>query len=84
MQRITARRWPKAAALLLMLALATVWLAGAAPLASAAPTEPTLDLDQLQALLDANGGSVSGYFKTVLKGATIEQIPATVLAISPD
>jgi hypothetical protein len=67
-----------------MLALATVWLAGAVPLASAAPTEPTLDLDQLQALLDANGGTVSGYFKTVLKGATIEQIPATVLAISPD
>ncbi len=84
MQRITARRWPKAAALLLMLALATVWLVAAAPLASAAPTEPTLDLNQLQALLDANGGSVSGYFKTVLKGATIEQIPATVLAISPD
>ena len=83
MQRITTRRWPKVAALVLMLALATVWLAGAAPLASAAPTEPTLTLDQLQALLDTNGGTVSGYFKTVLKGATIEQIPATVLAISP-
>ena len=82
MQRITTRGWRKAAALSLMLVLATVWLAAAAPLASAAPVEPTLDLDQLQALLDANGGSVSGYFKTVLKGATIEQIPATVLAIS--
>ncbi len=84
MQTITARGWPQAAALLLMLALATVWLAGAAPLASAAPTEPTLDLTQLQALLDHNGGSASGYFLTVLKGATIESIPATVLAISPD
>ena len=50
--------------------------------AAAAPLEPTLDLQQLQALLDASGtGTVNGYFLTVDKGSHIARIPMTVDAI---
>lgn len=51
--------------------------------------EPTLGLVALQAKLDASPTkTVPGYFKTVLRGSTIETIPCTVEAItgetSPD
>jgi len=68
------------AALLCALALA---LAAATP-ATAAPDEPTLTVAELQALLDASpGGTVDGYFKTVLKGSEIVRIPVTVQATVP-
>ena len=61
-------------------ALALAWLPA---LASAAPVGPTLTTAQLQAMLDANGGApIAGYFKTVLKGATIETIPVRILSIT--
>ena len=55
-----------------------------APPASAAPTEPTLTVAQLQALLDASpDGTAQGYFNTVLRGATIVRIPVTVESVVP-
>ena len=57
---------------------------GAAAAAPAAPPEPTLTVAQLQALLDAApGGTLEGYFKTVLKGSDIVQIPVTVKSTVP-
>ena len=57
---------------------------GAAAAAAAAPPEPTLTVAQLQALLDAApGGTVEGYFKTVLKGSDIVEIPVTVRSTVP-
>ena len=57
---------------------------GAAAAAPAAPPEPTLTVAQLQALLDASpGGTLEGYFKTVLKGSDIVQIPVTVKSTVP-
>jgi len=45
--------------------------------------DQTLDLATLQAKLDDSPtGSVTGYFKTVLKGSTIETIPVEVLSIT--
>jgi hypothetical protein len=52
--------------------------------ASAAPPEPTLTVAQLQALLDASpSGTLEGYFKTVLLGADIVEIPVTVRSTVP-
>ena len=51
-------------------------------LALAGPPEPTLTLTQLQARLDANGGTLPGYMKTVVKGSTISTIPVQVEAIT--
>ena len=57
---------------------------GAAATASAAPPGPTLTVVQLQALLDAApDGNLEGYFKTVLKGSDIVEIPVTVHATVP-
>lgn len=57
---------------------------GAASATAAAPPEPTLTVAQLQALLDASpGGTVEGYFKTVLKGSDIVDIPVTVQSTVP-
>ena len=72
--------------------LLVVAVSGLAPPASAAPTEPTLDLTELQALLDASPtGTLDGHLKTVVGGATAASqlpidIPLTVLGItaSPD
>jgi hypothetical protein len=64
------------------LVVAVLGLGAAA--APAAPSEPTLNLTQLQALLDASpSGTVDGYFKTVLKGTAIVRIPVTVESIVP-
>ncbi len=68
----------------LMLACALAVCLGAAAAAPAAPPEPTLTVAQLQALLDAApGGTLEGYFKTVLKGSDIVQIPVTVKSTVP-
>ena len=57
---------------------------GAATAAAAAPPEPTLTVAQLQALLDATpGGTLEGYFKTVLMGSDIVDIPVTVRSTVP-
>ncbi len=73
-------RWLVAAVIaLLFVALA----AATAPSRAAAAPANTLDLTQLQALLDANGGSVDGYFRTILEGDTIVTVPARVRSIVP-
>ncbi len=64
---------------LLVLALAVLMLAVAAGSAAAAPTEPTLTLEELQSKLET--GSLTGYMKTVVSGYKIEQIPLTVDAL---
>jgi len=57
---------------------------GAAAAAAAAPPEPTLTVAQLQTLLDASSsGTIEGYFKTVLKGSDIVEIPVTVRSTVP-
>jgi hypothetical protein len=68
--------------LALALILASIVACAAAGRAAAAPLEPTLNVQQLQALLDASGtGTVSGYFLSVDKGSHIARIPMTVDAI---
>jgi hypothetical protein len=58
-------------------------LAGAGA-ASAAPIDPTMSLVDLQTMLDASGtGTVDGYFKTVIQGTTIVDIPCTITGIAP-
>jgi len=75
---------------LVIVLLVVVAACGLAPPASAAPTEPTLDLTELQALLDASPtGTLDGYLKTVVGGATAASqvpvdIPLTVLSITSD
>jgi hypothetical protein len=64
---------------LLLLAIAVLLAMPAA--AHAAPLEPTMSTSALEARLEASG-TLPGYFKTVVKGATIETIPATVLAVT--
>jgi len=49
--------------------------------AQAAPLEPTMSTSALEAKLEASQ-TLPGYFKTVVKGATIETIPATILAVT--
>ncbi len=70
--------------LLLMVAVAViVACAVAAAPAVAAPTEPTLSTDALQAQIDAAGaGGLDGYFNTVLKGSTISQVAVKILAVA--
>ncbi len=58
----------------LMMMTATVALAG--------PVDPTLNVTQLQAAIDANGGSLDGYLKTVMKGKDIVELDVTVLAVT--
>ena len=72
--------------LLLAVAVASLFAAlgwaMAAPVAQAAPAN-TCGLKDLQILLDANGGSLTGYFKTILEGDTIVDVPVHVHSIVP-
>lgn len=69
--------------LLALLAMAVALLGATATVASAAPSEPTLDIATLEGLLDASpSGSLTGYLKTVTKGSTIETIPVEVMAVT--
>jgi len=68
-------RWAALALALLVIVAAAV-LAGPA---AAAPAEPTLTLEELQARLDA--GPVTGHFLTVDQGSHIATVPMTVLSI---
>jgi len=66
-------------------ALAAAILLASAGIALAAPGEPTMGLEALQAKLDASpSGTVSGYFLTVVKGSAIETIPVEILALTGD
>jgi hypothetical protein len=41
-----------------------------------------MNVEQLQALIDANGGSVDGYFLTVMQGDVIESIDVQIRAVT--
>ncbi len=67
----------------LAVAVAALALALVPAVASAAPTEPTLTVAELQHKIDLNGGNpIDGWFRTVLKGSTIETIPVRILSIT--
>ncbi len=72
--------------LLLLLALAAtvacaLLAAGPAAAATTGPTGPTMGLSDLRALLKSNGPQ-PGYFKTVLSGSIITNVPVQVLAVA--
>ena len=70
-----------ATALLLILLLAALGATAAGP-AAAAPTEPTLTVAELRDMIDADAdGKVPGYFKTVIKGKDIIEIPCDITAV---
>jgi hypothetical protein len=60
----------------ILAALAALLLVAFAAPAFAAPTEPTLTVDELRIKLES--GPMTGYLKTVVHGFTIEKIPVTV------
>jgi hypothetical protein len=65
--------------------IATALLLATASFAFAAVGEPTLGLAALQAKLDASPtGTLTGYLKTVVRGATIETIPVEVKGLTGD
>jgi hypothetical protein len=52
--------------------------------ALAAPNEPTIGLERLQELIDgAPSGAIPAYFKTVVKGSAIVEIPCSLEGIMP-
>jgi hypothetical protein len=63
-------------------ALVAALMALSATVALAGPADPTLNVTQLQAAIDANGGSLDGYLKTVMKGKDIVELDVTVLAVT--
>jgi hypothetical protein len=69
--------------LLAVAAVAVCALVTAGPAAAAAgPTGPTYTLAQLRTALAANPGGLAGYFKTVLSGSTITNVPVQILAVA--
>ena len=71
--------------LTLALLCATLLGFGAASGAAASPPGKWLTVAELQTALDAApGGELSGHFDTVLRGATVSEIPATVKSLVPD
>ena len=70
------------ARLALFAALVAALMALTATTALAGPVDPTLDVVQLQAAIDANGGSLPGYLKTVIKNDDIVELDVTVLAVT--
>jgi hypothetical protein len=68
---------------LVVAALTLALTLGVASTAFATPSDTTLGLSALKAMLDASGdGTIFGYFKTVDRGSTIETIPVTIMAIT--
>jgi hypothetical protein len=63
-------------------ALVAALMALTTTVALAGPADPTLNVTQLQAAIDANGGSLDGYLKTVMKGKNIVELDVTVLAVT--
>lgn len=79
--RITIQSVRARALAIVMLAMAM--MAATAAIAWASPTGvQTMSLSELQTKLDASGGTLDGYLKTVVKGSDIEEIPVRVLAIT--
>ena len=79
-------RWERVSLAIAVLIAAALWAVTAPPTAMAAPPSNIWDLTTLQTHLD--GGSVQGYFLTVLGGATEADqtpvaIPATIESIVP-
>jgi hypothetical protein len=73
------------ASIVAIAAIALAMLLGTASLALAATGEPYLGVEALAAKLDASPtGTLDGYFKTVVKGATIMTIPVEVHALTGD
>ncbi|HET6352328.1 MAG TPA: hypothetical protein VFG89_09405 [Coriobacteriia bacterium] len=71
------------AALLLVLACAFALCVTSTALA--APADPTMSVAQLRAALAASPtGTLTGHFKTVLKGYTISKVDATVVGVVTD
>ncbi len=70
-------------ALLLPFALLAIvaWALLVVGSASAAPTEPTISLDDLRTAIAGTPGGVDGYFKTVLEGSTITPVSCKILAV---
>jgi hypothetical protein len=84
MRHTRSRRHGRLIAALPVGLLCVVALLATAGAASAAPTDPILSLTGLQTMLGASGaGTVDGYFKTVLQGTTIQDIPCTITGIAP-
>jgi hypothetical protein len=82
MDRSPLPRRRLAFAWLLCLLLVALGAAAAVP-AAAAPTEPTLTVEQLRAMIAADAdGKLPGHFETVLSGTTITNIPCNVLAVA--
>jgi hypothetical protein len=78
--RRTSARLVAIATLSVLFVLATASFAFAAPVG-----DQTLGLTALQGKLDASpSGSVSGYFKTVVRGSQIVTIPVEVLGLTGD
>ena len=78
--------WGLMSLAVVLLAAAALWAVASPPVASAAPPSNIWNLTTLQTHLD--GGSVQGYFLTVLGGATEADqtpvaIPATIECIVP-
>jgi len=81
-----AHRSPRTTPLLVLATALLVLMFALGPAAAqAAPPEPTVDLEELQALLDASPSGLDGHFSTVVGGGAGGQdpvdIPMTVLAI---
>jgi hypothetical protein len=73
----------RVAAMIAALTLVAAIAAIAPGMAWGAPTEPTIGLAALQAKLDAApGNTIPGYFKTVLKGSTIETVGVQIVGIT--
>lgn len=73
-------RAPARTLVLAVIALALV--AASATVAHAAPLEPTKTLVELKAALDDAGGTLPGHFKTVIRGASVVDIPCTVVGVT--
>ncbi len=63
-------------------ALFVTILAFTATAAFAGPSDPTLTPTQLQSKIDAAGGSLQGYMKTVIKGSKIVTLSVDVLSVT--
>lgn len=63
-------------------ALVAAMLAFTAATAFAGPSEDTLNVTQLQSAIDANGGVLHGYLKTVVKGSKVVTLSVDVLAVT--
>lgn len=76
---MTRTAWSPPVRLLALLAISMMLLGFGAAGAHAAPSEPTLTVEQLDSILSTNPAGVSGHFLTVTQGSTIKALDATVI-----